>query len=681
METLQNTINKFNEEIAAEYNAIQQKYDEMLQSIDRTEDKFTKLAYTIVETSLFYCDLEKQYEPEVLNQKSINELQELNEEMYGDVKPQNYETSYANPEFCVKEFGEGVGQAISAIYVGMRNNITAATQNKRYFLNQQLSDYLNYIELILSKCEDAKTYADLLKKTHLAFPAQYRQFGYIQSYIPQQGRIYEVVMNDDLTNPKYLYNLGRHISANEIKTAEFLADYPQDKIDTLAKSMANAYVRGFTLAKKDLTKKSTINVNYNIGQERIIRALIPELEKAGLKTILSSVTTTSMNRQYGYDHRFDNALWFDDEFVAAILEERKVDFELYKNEIGQYSGGFYFDKFGEAPFNPKQKDVCLKLSTEQQKLNQKMRLEMSKLHDKYMPRVETSFCIIGFPVPEIGEKFDEIFQGTLEINMIDTEHHEELQHHMIQVLDLGDFVHVKGKAGNATDIKVKMQTLVDPEKQTNFVNCGADVNIPVGELFTSPKLEGTDGILHVKDCYLNDLNYQNLKLTFKDGYVTDYTCENFEEEEKNRKYIEENLLFPHKTLPIGEFAIGTNTLAYAMAMKFDILPLMPILIVEKMGPHFAIGDTCFSWEEDFAVFNPIDNKEITARDNSKSILRKTDMEQAYTNCHTDITLPYEDLEFISVITKDGDSLDIIRDGRFVVAGTEELNEPLIGMEV
>ncbi|HQB50115.1 MAG TPA: hypothetical protein PLW33_05505, partial [Candidatus Cloacimonas sp.] len=58
--------------------------------------------------------------------------------------------------------------------------------------------------------------------------------------------------------------------------------------------------------------------------------------------------------------------------------------------------------------------------------------------------------------------------------------------------------------------------------------------------------------------------------------------------------IYQNLLLPHHTLPLGEFAIGTNTTAYQMARKYDILPRLPILIIEKMGPHFAIGDTCFS---------------------------------------------------------------------------------------
>jgi hypothetical protein len=48
--------------------------------------------------------------------------------------------------------------------------------------------------------------------------------------------------------------------------------------------------------------------------------------------------------------------------------------------------------------------------------------------------------------------------------------------------------------------------------------------------------------------------------------------------------------------------------------------------------------------------------------------------------HTDITLPYEMLHFICAVKADGSSTDIIRDGRFVVPGTEELNIPLIEME-
>lgn len=74
-------------------------------------------------------------------------------------------------------------------------------------------------------------------------------------------------------------------------------------------------------------------------------------------------------------------------------------------------------------------------------------------------------------------------------------------------------------------------------------------------------------------------------------------------------------------------------------------------------------------------YNP-DGKAIVARENAVSALRHEDMEKAYLNCHTDITIPYDELDKITVIRQDGTTMDIIADGRFVLAGTEALNEPL-----
>ena len=57
-------------------------------------------------------------------------------------------------------------------------------------------------------------------------------------------------------------------------------------------------------------------------------------------------------------------------------------------------------------------------------------------------------------------------------------------------------------------------------------------------------------------------------------------------------------------------------------------------------------------------------------------MRKDDVSLAYYGCHTDITIPYDELDKITVIRKDGTTEDIISDGRFVLAGIEELNKPL-----
>lgn len=72
----------------------------------------------------------------------------------------------------------------------------------------------------------------------------------------------------------------------------------------------------------------------------------------------------------------------------------------------------------------------------------------------------------------------------------------------------------------------------------------------------------------------------------------------------------------------------------------------------RNGTTFALGDTCYSRSEDVAVFNP-DGKEIISRDNEVSLLRKSEPDKAYYNCHTDITIPYDEIGRISVVDYSG----------------------------
>ena len=308
-----------------------------------------------------------------------------------------------------------------------------------------------------------------------------------------------------------------------------------------------------------------------------------------------------------------------------------------------------------------------------------MKTELRTITQRYIPGNERSFTIMDFPVPEVGSRFPEIFEDTLRVNTLNSEEYGRIQQYLIDALDQGDYVKVNGRAGNETDLVIALHELDDPDAQTNFENCVADVNIPVGEVFTSPRLRGTSGLLHVKRVFLEGYEFRDLKITLKDGYIDSADCGNFEDPEENRRYIDENILFHHPTLTIGEFAIGTNTTAYVMARKYGIEAKMPILIAEKTGPHFAMGDTCYSFEEDNRVFNP-DGKEIIARDNEHTLVRKTDPSKAYYGCHTDITIPYDELGSITVLKRGGGETALIRDGRFVLPGTEPLNEPLDAKE-
>ena len=50
------------------------------------------------------------------------------------------------------------------------------------------------------------------------------------------------------------------------------------------------------------------------------------------------------------------------------------------------------------------------------------------------------------------------------------------------------------------------------------------------------------------------------------------------------------------------------------------------------------------------------------------------------NCHTDITIPYSELDTVEAVSDNGTRTAIIAGGRFVLPGTEELNAPLLALE-
>lgn len=631
--------------------------------------------------SEFICkidDLNSIIKSGEINDFSLDRLKELNKSLFEEIYSENYEESFANPEYAVKTLGEEYGKILCYIYTknrGMIRNVYMGrleevvlqmelfTQIYNYFEDVEQLEYDNVYETVYSYEKDnTEIFTDLMIEDRIN---------------PDNKFAVDIVMNSDLNDLRYLYKYGEHVGFNELKMAEFLNSLSQEEIDRLAKVYTEGYRIGFINTGKDISKKGTVDIRYSLGFERIIRSAIFNFKKMGLEPVIYQVgySTTSPNRQYAYDHRYDDALYLDKAYIKRKLEVSRHAYESRKQLAGKMAGPAVIEIFGETPFEPENKKQAYAFSEEQQKLKSEYITEYQTMVQEYIKGDERSFTIIAFPIPEFGDDFEQMFKETVKINTLDSEIYGKVQQNIIDALDQAEYVKVLGKGDNKTNMKVQMHDLKNPLKETNFENCLADVNIPLGEVFTSPKLKGTEGILHVSQVYLNDLKYNDLQITFEDGKIKDYTCKNFDTEEENKKFIKQNVMFNHETLPIGEFAIGTNTTAYMVAKKYHVVYKLPILIVEKMGPHFAVGDTCYSFEENIKTYNP-DGKEIVARENEVSALRKTDIKKAYFGCHTDITMPYDELGEITAVRKDGSEITIIKDGRFVLEGTELLNEPL-----
>ena len=631
---------------------------------------------------------------EDLDAFTLEELQQLNDRLYADILPEHYTESYANPAYAVRMLGADLGPLLSAFYAQFRAAIVFAYECR-------LTDITILCETLIeiyNMFEDSEPQARAVRDVLYWFFSDYTDvtltYRIREQLDPGLSFAKDIIMESDLSDLRYLYRFGEYISDSELQIASYLKSLPEETIEKMASTYTEGYRKGFDVMGRDLSKKKTVSIRYELGFERMIRAAIRQFEEMGLEVILYraavwSVTMspnrkigyhgTSANMQFDYDHRYDQTIYLDKAFKERKLAVLRTAYENCKKLAAEYAGPAVVETFGEDGFEPVNKPEAYSLSEKQEELQIAYSNEAMPVVNQYIPGDETSFTIIAFPVPAIGKDFAEIFHETIRINTLDYEEYKKIQQNVVDVLDQAEYVTVTGnaEAGNETRMKISLHALTDPAKQTNFENCVADVNIPVGEVFTSPVLAGTEGLLHESQVYIGDFQFKNFRMEFKDGKITNYSCDNFADPEEGKKLIRQQILKNHDTLPMGEFAIGTNTTAYAVARKYGIMDKFPILIAEKTGPHFAVGDTCYSWSEDSAVYNP-DGKEIIARDNEISLLRKEDVSKAYFGCHTDITIPYSELGDIAAVCGDGRKLPLIQNGRFVVAGTEKLNEELDG---
>ena len=664
---------------------------ENIKGENTVSEKYRDYFRTLADFALLVDKLKEKIENGEYYKFSIEELECWNTHLYDDVLGEHYKTSYANPAFATEKFGIEYGRLLSFLYTELRGVIPYAFEKKTEYLDILFE---LFIEVYNQFEEENEPEYEHVRQTIYWYASDYCDVflaDRIKEQIdPEDNFAADLIMNSDFNDVRYLYYYGEYVSENEKRTAMHLNELPLETIQKMADVYTEGYRIGFVNTGKNLSKKATVNIRYTLGFERVIRIAIENFRKMGLKPTIYragvSVLTKRQhlkigyyggiaNKQYEYDHKDDQALILDRQFMERKLEVMRTTYEQYKDLARRHAGPACMETFGEEPFTPVSKSEAVKLNDKQKEISLEYDSKSSQIVNSYIPGDERSFTIVAYPVPEIGDQYEEIFDEIIKINTLDAKVYERVQQTIIDALDQGTSVHILGNNGNHTDLRVQLYKLKDPKKETIFENCVADVNIPVGEVFTSPVLEGTNGVLHVSQVYLNELLYKDLEVTFSNGMVADYSCKNFEHELENKEYFLDNVLYRHPTLSLGEFAIGTNTTAYVAAKKYNIADKMPILIAEKMGPHFAVGDTCYSWAEDIKVYNP-NGKEIVARDNSVSIQRKEDVSAAYFHCHTDITIPYEELKSITVECADGNEIEIIRDGIFVLPGTEILNEPL-----
>ncbi|MCD7818840.1 MAG: leucyl aminopeptidase, partial [Lachnospiraceae bacterium] len=434
-------------------------------------DYFSRTA----EFLLLMQELKVRFDTGAMKKESLGQCQEWNERLYHDILPEFYETSYGNPAFAVKTLGEVCGRLLSFLYTELRGLIVYIYEGR--FEEQVILQEL-FIEIYNRFEEEMLPSYRELQQIIYWYVSDYSELFVtrrVQEAVdPELDFAVRILMESDLSDPRYLYRYGEYISENELQMAAFMNSLPEEKIAAMADTFTEGYRIGFQVGGKDISKKKTVNIRYHLGFERMIRRAVKNFEKMGLRPVIYRAAVSTVNKrqhlrigytgaipnpQFDYDHRADNAIYLDRKFIERKLGVMRSAYETFRQEAREHGGPAVVEIFGEKPFSPEVKPEAFHLSEKQQKLSAMADNESSQITNQYIIGKERSFTIIAFPVPEIGDQFEDIFYETIKLNTLDYKLYQRVQQVLIDALDQGTAVHIQGREGNRTDLTVSLMRL------------------------------------------------------------------------------------------------------------------------------------------------------------------------------------------------------------------------------
>lgn len=605
-------------------------------------------------------ELESVFNQAYFLERNFEELKSDNYEFYKEIN-NNYDQSYANPRYT-RQFLDGkYADIASSLYYELITSVQLIFQGKHKLFN-----LLKYKFLILAEAMENNQDAYLkLEELYETYQIEIELDALNENYNPE-NYCTKIVEESDLSDLRYLFKYGIYISEIEISFAQLMNNCDASFIEKLANQMVTCYLKGFGRHNKNMGSRTNARIVMIVGLEKLARKMQLLLSTKKYIGFVGALVYKNIPQQVSNDYAVSSKIDYSKHHYKMTVDHYAHALKAMSEELSLYQGNLIMVCFGQVRTECKPLESYLKNRSDEFK---KAEIEKRMLFEQYVPKSEVSYTGMAFPVSEISDtNYKEIFDAIMSINMMESSKHEQMQEHLITILDNGEYVTVEGFKGNTTKLKITLPKLKNPEIETNFVNCGADVNIPAGEVYTSPSLGGSEGLIHLQQIRLAKIQFKNVKIKIKDGFAYDYKYDG----QGTVNVLKEQIFRNHDQLPIGEFALGTNTYAYALSKEYGVLHALHTLIYEKLGLHIALGDTCFAWAEDAPLF-ALNGKKVMAKDNEFSIKRKKDTSAAYVNLHYDLTIPYDEIVSITVHTRNGEQIDVVRNGKFVIDELSPLN--------
>lgn len=307
-------------------------------------DYFRKVAEFILKIEKIRVRLESGEEA------SLEELQQENYDIYSDIIGANYEESYANPTYAVAELGEEIGKLLCFLYAEIRSEIPHVYEGRMETLT-----ICNELFIEVYNCFEEKPLPDYKELRNIIY---WYASDYCDVYVAERIQMQvnpawnfakDIITNSDLNDQRYLYQYGEYISEKEVLAAEKLNALSEDEIQEM-------------VADIDSFDKKIVEIRYQIGNERLVKAILEKLKANGHECVVyraavNAVTKNGLekmgyyggcpNKQYEIDHQTDQGLFLNKKYIERKRDVMKNAYEANKELAAQYAGSIVIEPFVE----------------------------------------------------------------------------------------------------------------------------------------------------------------------------------------------------------------------------------------------------------------------------------------------------------------------------------------------
>ena len=305
------------------------------------------------------------------DEATLEELQEENFNIYSDIMDENYEESFANPAYAVAELGEEIGKLLCFLYAEIRSEIPHVYEKRLETLT-----ICNELFIEVYNCFEEKPLPDYRELRNIIY---WYASDYCDVYVAERIQMQvnpawdfakKIIMQSDLRDLRYLYQYGEYISEQEILAAESLNALSEDEVREMVSDV-------------ELFDKKIVEIRYQIGNERIVKAIIEDLNRKGHECVVyraavNVVTKNGLekmgyygscpNVQYEVDHQMDQGLFLNKKYIERKRDVMKNAYEANKELAAQYAGAIVIEPFVENKKGETCKLEAISLNERQQQL-------------------------------------------------------------------------------------------------------------------------------------------------------------------------------------------------------------------------------------------------------------------------------------------------------------------------